>query len=499
MKTNILRSFLAIATLLVASCTKEIYHQVTFIIDSFSKEIEVLDNAKVDLNQVPDPKKEGYSFLGWYENERKVFLEDLIITRDYILEARYQIKQNEQNRETILYSHTLIRGDIGANEETVTLSGLSWSHTAIAFLGAYTYGIQIGSRNNPQTTPLVFSTSFPETTRVLGYSLFLCTASGGSADFIVSMDDYEHTEPFSNVNDPLPYGVDELEVTTESFSITLQAKARAIYFQKIEILLDLPENHGLNISSGNDIPDGPVVINIPKEFDLSSYSDSEYYRNVSIENDTVLLTTLRTTISSNMKARSYADAKSILLYTDEDVENPGYDYGLYDGDLIIARWDSGASWNREHVWACAQMQLTDVTRPNESTKNHTSDLHNLRVACGPSNGHHGNLFFDDYDVANLTINPNVTSLSGAHANSGDHRGDVARILFYMYVRYDGLRLNDELDVNDDLSMGKLSSLLRWCFEDPVDAFEKQRNDRIYEYQGNRNPFIDHPEYASILF
>ena len=69
----------------------------------------------------------------------------------------------------------------------------------------------------------------------------------------------------------------------------------------------------------------------------------------------------------------------------------------------------------------------------------------------------------------------------------------------MATRYDFLSLNDDLDVAQDTTMGKLSVLLKWNEENPVDKFEIQRNNRIYEYQGNRNPYIDHQEIASKIF
>jgi endonuclease I len=62
-----------------------------------------------------------------------------------------------------------------------------------------------------------------------------------------------------------------------------------------------------------------------------------------------------------------------------------------------------------------------------------------------------------------------------------------------------LFLGDEMVATSNLNMGKLSTLLHWHMEDPVDTFEIRRNNRIYEYQGNRNPFIDHPEYVSKIF
>ena len=48
-------------------------------------------------------------------------------------------------------------------------------------------------------------------------------------------------------------------------------------------------------------------------------------------------------------------------------------------------------------------------------------------------------------------------------------------------------------------MGLLADLLQWHDEDPVDDRERGRNDVVYSYQGNRNPFIDHPEWVSYVF
>ena len=95
---------------------------------------------------------------------------------------------------------------------------------------------------------------------------------------------------------------------------------------------------------------------------------------------------------------------------------------------------------------------------------------------------------------NISGTPNIS-----HNYSGDHRGDVARILFYMATMYLELHLDDNLNVSDDMSMGKLSVLLEWNELDPVDEFEIQRNNRIYEYQGNRNPFIDYPQLVQQIF
>ena len=82
------------------------------------------------------------------------------------------------------------------------------------------------------------------------------------------------------------------------------------------------------------------------------------------------------------------------------------------------------------------------------------------------------------------------------------KGDVARAMFYMDVRYAGdtdgepdLQLVDEVNTSGT-QLGKLSTLIHWHFQDPPDDFERQRNNLIYtNWQGNRNPFVDHPEWV----
>ncbi|HNQ43440.1 MAG TPA: endonuclease, partial [Candidatus Cloacimonadota bacterium] len=84
------------------------------------------------------------------------------------------------------------------------------------------------------------------------------------------------------------------------------------------------------------------------------------------------------------------------------------------------------------------------------------------------------------------------------------KGDVARMILYMAVRYEGTDTTYDLELQDVTPTtgpfyGKLSTLLAWHEQDPPDAWEQRRNDRIQERQGNRNPFIDHPEFVSLIW
>ena len=67
----------------------------------------------------------------------------------------------------------------------------------------------------------------------------------------------------------------------------------------------------------------------------------------------------------------------------------------------------------------------------------------------------------------------------------------------MIVMYDELSLVDTTP--SYLEMGLFSVLLEWHESDPVDEFERNRNEIIYDYQGNKNPFIDYPEFVNLIW
>ncbi len=125
--------------------------------------------------------------------------------------------------------------------------------------------------------------------------------------------------------------------------------------------------------------------------------------------------------------------------------------------------------------------------PGNSTKGIDADLHNLRAADTTVNSTRGNNKF-----INQVYNANGFGNYSSHWYPGDHhRGDVARILFYMDIRWG--------DLTDLTKIGYLSTLIQWHISDPVDDFEIHRNNVIFGYQHNRNPFIDHPELVHAIY
>ena len=183
--------------------------------------------------------------------------------------------------------------------------------------------------------------------------------------------------------------------------------------------------------------------------------------------------------------RSYDSAKQSLQLLDVDPNNSSNVILVYTGVSVPKTWDAGNTWNREHLWPQSRF-------PGSSDL--VSDLFNLR-ACDPVvNSTRGN---DPYGI-------------GANFWDPDHgapdRGDCARSLFYDAVCYmsEVTLVNGQPGPSNE--MGDLARLLEWHYSDPVNDKERRRNHLIYSnvdnptyFQGNRNPFIDHPELVWTIF
>ncbi len=220
-----------------------------------------------------------------------------------------------------------------------------------------------------------------------------------------------------------------------------------------------------------------------------------------------LHTLLRTTHTTQY---SYDALWTQLRYTDEDPANTSNIIEIYTGWSVPKTYSgSGTSqWNREHTWSKSHGDFGE-TRPAGT------DLHHLRPCDATVNSTKSNKDFNTGGSLVVDGSP----YSGYPADTGNYttstsweprdadKGDVARMIMYMAVRYEGtdtsfnLELVDYVDTAPDYEpyYGKLSTLLQWHASDPPDAWEARRNDRIHERQGNRNPFVDHPEYAQMIW
>ena len=225
----------------------------------------------------------------------------------------------------------------------------------------------------------------------------------------------------------------------------------------------------------------------------------DYYANAEGKTGAALKAALHTIISSQTKL-SYDQVWTALQSTDQDPANSNNVILLYSGRSQSKTTNGGNpnDWNREHVWPQSHGGFGTTAGPG-------TDVHHLRPEDVSVNAARGNL---DFDNGGST----VAECSGCAADGDSFspraavRGDVARMIFYMAVRYDGgdgfanLEPNNVVNNGSSPYVGKLSVLKAWSAADPPDAFEQRRNQVIYDtWQHNRNPFIDHPEWVNSIW
>jgi endonuclease I len=162
----------------------------------------------------------------------------------------------------------------------------------------------------------------------------------------------------------------------------------------------------------------------------------------------------------------------------------------------------GDCYNREHTWPQTFFGSMDPM---------VCDLNQIFPTDGSVNGVHGNDPYGDVKVVNKTTLQGAksgTSLTyPGYSNNvfepiDSFKGDIARCYFYMNVRYttlDGGWGNWTMANGAELKPDAIKLLLKWHHLDPVSQKEIDRNEEVFKIQGNRNPFIDHPEFADCIW
>lgn len=192
--------------------------------------------------------------------------------------------------------------------------------------------------------------------------------------------------------------------------------------------------------------------------------------------------------SAHKKNNTYDDTKTLIAFT--DIQNNGIGSNkisaFYSGDGVGPDWDGGKTWNREHTWPNSKGGSGDNGGPNEY------DIMMIRPETTSNNSSRGNKAYGR-ETNNNFYYPNLTS-------TYDVRGDAARIILYVYVRWG----TEEQEVLNNMwgASGVFESkdvLLDWMEADPVDTWEMGRNDSVQSITGTRNVFVDYPELAFALF
>ena len=190
---------------------------------------------------------------------------------------------------------------------------------------------------------------------------------------------------------------------------------------------------------------------------------------------------------------SYGDVRYLCQFTDIEKNGSVTDKisSFYSGTPVGPDWDwnTDRTWTREHTWPDSKGGSSDT---DNNTKTNESDIMMVRPVPQSENSSRGNKAYGRATTADYYY-PNLST-------SYDVRGDVARTVLYVYVRWGG----EKAELLNSMwgSSGVIESkevLLDWMEADPVDTWEMGRNDSVQSITGTRNVFVDYPELAFELF
>lgn len=239
---------------------------------------------------------------------------------------------------------------------------------------------------------------------------------------------------------------------------------------------------------------------------VSSTAPAGYYDSLEGKSGANLKQALQDIIANPavVHGQNYGDVTNIIKASDQNPLNPNQVWLLYSEQARskLDFQDTGGSnvgkWNREHMYPQSRggyangtsttpdgIDIWTPTGPDDILAGH-GDAHHIRAEDGPVNSSRNNKDYGEY--------------LGPTGNVGSWRGDAARGVFYMAVRYNGLAVVNGNPPNTTLGqLGDLALLLQWNHSDPSDDFEMNRNNYIYTWQINRNPFIDYPDLADYIW
>ncbi|ANH60610.1 endonuclease [Dokdonia donghaensis] len=240
---------------------------------------------------------------------------------------------------------------------------------------------------------------------------------------------------------------------------------------------------------------------------VESTQPDGYYDSIDTLADDALVQALQDIIAdpSTVRAQTYSDIIDILKEADQSPLNSNQVWLVYTEqqrpklDFQTSGGSNEGLWNREHTYPRSRGGFNDIeydqvadgidiftTTKADSLRHANSDAHALRAADGPENSSRSNQDYGEYN--------------GPTGNQGSFYGDVARSIFFLTIRYNGIDVVSGNPANTTVgALGDLDILLDWHRNDPPDDYEMNRNNVIYNWQFNRNPFIDMPDLVEYIW
>ena len=404
------------------------------------------------------------------------------------------ISQIDENANGLQTTQSIQRKNDGTYESKTPTPGAN--NDGIGFIyNGITISIPALQVTEGNTINITFTTQTPVTSN-LTFTFSLNSGSINNPDFtgnttvFISIGSSSFTTTITFVDDTLDEGDEVAVIKFGAIPNQYNRINDQIEFRVIDNdFIVSPWGTPLNPTYGNVTPTIPVG----------------YYNSIEGLSGAALKQGLQNIIAnpSIVRAHNYGDIETILKTADQNPLNSNQVWLMYVEqprsklDLQETGINTG-KWNREHIYPQSRGGYTDgtssiadginvwlPTNADDILAGH-ADAHHIRAEDGPENSIRSNKDYGEY-----------LGLSGTQ---GSWHGDVARSVFYMAVRYNALSVVNGNPSNTTVGqLGDLALLLQWNQSDPKDDFEMNRNNYIYTWQVNRNPFIDYPNLADYIF
>ncbi len=403
--------------------------------------------------------------------------------------------QADENSNSLGTSQSIQRKNDGTYETKAPTPGANNDGTGIVY-----NGITISTTATQFAEGQSFSITFTTQTNVTSNLNFIFSLDNGTFD----------TADFSgSTSVTIPAGSNAVVATINTIDDALDEgdEVAKINFSVIPAgYVRMNNNISIRILDNDFVPLAWGTPLNPTYGIVSSTAPAGYYDSLEGKSGTTLRQALQDIIAnpSVVHAHNYGDVTNIIKACDQNPLNPNQVWLLYSEQprSKLDFQDTGGSnigkWNREHMYPQSRggyqggtssdadgIDIWLPTGPDDILTGH-GDAHHIRAEDGPVNSSRNNKDYGEY--------------LGPTGNVGSWHGDAARGVFYMAVRYNGLEVVNGNPANTTVGqLGDLALLLQWNHSDPSDDFEMNRNNYIYTWQVNRNPFIDYPDLADYIW
>lgn len=447
----------------------------------------------------------GADAVGIYQAQVDDFPEGTLATTTNLIDALvYGTNDNVDNELLVLLGETVQYNDNGTNSNPRSIQRFVDGSNNETYNAATPTPRRENDGSGIEINPLSITVNNTQYTEGETFDITITAETNVTSDIVFNLElsnfGFNSSDFTGNTNLTLPNGGNTVSTTINLVNDSDDEGDEVLRIRLVDLIEPIvPGNNNIEIRViDDDFTVAPWGTPVSPTFNqVQSTQPSGYYDTLDGLADTELRQALQDIIAdpNEVRAQTYADVIDILKEADENPDNSNQVWLVYSEegraklDLQTGSNNTG-KWNREHTYPRSRGGFDDIeedeiadgidvfwTTEADSLRHGNSDAHALRAADAAENSSRGNQHYGQY------VGPTGTL--------GSFRGDVARSVLYMEIRYNGLEVVNGFP-NTVGQLGDLATLLDWHRNDPPDDFEMNRNNVVYQWQRNRNPFIDQP-------